>query len=358
MLSNRIVPLLGFLLAMMLVGSIWLLTAHQPPGSKVLQVRSPPRTKSAPATLSPSAVLSIDVSKRSPPRVAGARPVPVATLSREFDSARNLRALYDRLTGPGAPTTGEAKFVLYRILATCATRPDLRKAAAKEKPLGERRRALADSIPEVNPEKAQRLAAFDALAARCDGFQDVSTTQAQLDGLLADAVRAGSPTARAIQLEHSLFDRAEPSKGTGLTDEQLGSLRDILATRDPDAILIAGTVLSNTFRNGVIEVGPNHDELNGLASLQAWRLLACDYGVECGADNRMLLASCAYSGQCGASSWPDYIYFYEATPNQAQLIERYRQLFRSAMESNDWSQLQFVRRPSANGQHYGFTTYP
>jgi len=48
---------------------------------------------------------------------------------------------------------------------------------------------------------------------------------------------------------------------------------------------------------------------------------------------------------------PDLIYFYETTPNQAQLVEQYRQVFRQAIEANDWSGLTFASRPGGTPQN-------
>ncbi len=108
----------------------------------------------------------------------------------------------------------------------------------------------------------------------------------------------------------------------------MANLRQVLASRDPDAILAAGTILSNTFPNVVLQVGPNHDDVDGRASMAAWQLVACEYGLDCGPDSRAVMNACAWSGQCGAGNVPDLVFYYQATPNQAQLIDQYRQAFR------------------------------
>ena len=290
-----------------------------------------------------SVVLSIDPAR--PSVTAARRAQSPMTLAREFEQAGALRPLYDRLSAPGAAATAEAKYVLYRILGTCARKTDPNPRVPAPASRAERRRQLEASIPDASPLKATRLKAFDELA-RCAGLEELTTTTAELDKLLDDAARGGDPRARALQVQRELGSEM-PRGAPPITDAQLQALRDSVASRDPAAIAIAGTVLSNTFGDLVMEVGDAHDALDPAASRQAWRLLACEYGLDCGSDNPELRMSCAFAGRCGPSTIPDHIYFYETTPNQAQLVEQYRQLFRRAIDAGDWSGVTFARRSNA-----------
>lgn len=319
-------------------------------------------SKAQSGDLSPAAVLSIKVGKASPLPVA-AKASSVPTLGHEFDTARTLKPLYDRLTGPGAPTTPEARFILYKILATCATRTDRKPDEPPRQSTAERRKAFADGIQDSNPDKQKRLAAFDSLASRCDGFEGVTTNTADLDAMREAAARAGDPAAQAAQVAHDVFTvrmTSEKPAGTLPIDEtQMASVRQVLASRDPDAILAAGTILSNTFPNVVLEVGPNHDAIDdGRAAMSAWQLVACEYGMDCGPNSRAVLGACAFSGQCGAGNVPDLVFYYQATPAQAQLIDQYRQAFRSAVDGGDPGQLQVDWRSHHPPATYGFTTSP
>jgi hypothetical protein len=56
-------------------------------------------------------------------------------------------------------------------------------------------------------------------------------------------------------------------------------------------------------------------------------------------------SGCAYLGHCNASSLADYIYYYGASPNDAQLMSQYEGLLRNAIESGNWSQLPVIRGP-------------
>lgn len=296
----------------------------------------------------PSVVLSIDVSRPSATNAAP-RVKPPMTLAREFEQATALRALYDRLSAPGAAATPEAKYVLYRILGACARRTDPAPGVPSPGDRAERRKQLEASIPDANPLKPVRLKAFDDLG-RCAGLEGLTTTKAELDKLLDEAAQQGSAPARALQVQRDLGSDM-PRGGAPATAAQLQALRDAVASRDPAAIAIGGTVLSNTFNDTVIEVGDNHDALDNVASKQAWRLLACEYGLDCGSGNQELQTACAFLGRCGPTTVPDLIYFYETTPNQAQLVEQYRQVFRQAIEANDWSGLTFASRPGGTPQN-------
>ena len=54
----------------------------------------------------------------------------------------------------------------------------------------------------------------------------------------------------------------------------------------------------------------------------------------------------------------DQVYFYDVTPYEAQLVEQYRQIFRNAAGSNDWSAITFARRPNTAGSRYIFGPTP
>jgi hypothetical protein len=292
----------------------------------------------------PSVVLSIDVSKPSSMAAVARAKAPV-TLARELEQSTALRPLYDRLSAPGGAATPEAKYVLYRILSTCARRTDATRGTPQPPSRTERRKQLEASIPDANPLKAVRLKAFDDLD-RCAGMEGVATTQAELDKLLDAAAQQGNAPARALQVQRDLGSDM-PHGAAPAMETHFQALRDAVASKDPAAIAIAGTVLSNTFNDTVIEVGETHDALDNVASRQAWRLLACEYGLECGSGNQELQMACAFSGRCGPTTIPDLIYFYETTPNQAQLVEQYRQVFRPAIDANDWSGLTFASRSGA-----------
>jgi hypothetical protein len=108
----------------------------------------------------------------------------------------------------------------------------------------------------------------------------------------------------------------------------------------------------------VPEVGPSHEQLQGRASFEAWQLVACEYGLDCGSNSRQLQRVCVFNGQCAAATVQDQVYYYDVTPYEAQLIEQYRQVFRNAAANNDWSGITFARRPNTSGSRYIFGATP
>jgi len=295
--------------------------------------------------LPPSAVLAIDVSRASSSPGSQGHAARPPSLKVEFDTARNLKSLYDALSGPNAPGTAEANLVRYEILLTCAARTDKQEASSVRRTWSaERRKSIADSIAPGDPLRQRRLDAFDRMAGRCDGLESVTTTGAALDALLDAAAKGGDPVARVLGMQRELLPDGR-TVGTGrISESQVRELQDVVASRDPIAIYAAGTLLSNTFVNEVVRV--NGEELDGAMAFEAWRLVACDYGMECGPESRTVDALCATNGWCGARNIADLTYFYDATPNNAQLVDRYRQVFRQVVESGDWTPVQTTFGPS------------
>lgn len=310
--------------------------------------------------LAPSAnvVLYINASKPSPaPPVASA--ANVSGIGKEFATARGLKPLYDRLAAPGAAATADAKYYLYRILSGCATRTD-QPEGGRLKSVADQRQRLEALIPTTSKDRAKRLAIFEeVMVQRCDGMEKVATTQAELDKLLSDAAAAGDPKARALIAARELTSRPmTPSpdgvSGPSLSDAQLRVLQEAVASRDPEAIAIAGSALASTYQDVVPEMGPDHEPMQGRAAYEAWELVACEFGLDCGAGSRPLQLACMSMGQCAANTVQDQVYFYGVTPYEAQLIEQYRQIFRNAAANNDWSGITFAHRPNTTGMRFVF----
>jgi len=307
---------------------------------------------------SPSVVLYINASKASPAPPT----VPTASVSaaaREFATAKGLKPLYDRLAAQGPAAAPDAKYFLYRILAGCATRTD-QPDGGRLKTVAEQRRRLEGLIPEQSRDRAKRLALFDEMMVqRCDGMEKVATTQAELEKLLADAAAGGDPKARALIAARELTGKPmtpTPNGMTGpsLSDAQLRTFQEAVASRDPEAIAIAGSALSSTYEDVVPEIGPSHEMMQGRAAYEAWKLVACEFGAECGPAGRSVQIPCMSLGQCAANTVQDQVYFYGVTPYEAQLVEQYRQVFRNAAANNDWSGITYARRPNTTGMRFIF----
>jgi hypothetical protein len=338
-----------------LVAGAWF--ALRPPEIPVSQPASGAAAPSVPearaaslptaSKLGTSAVLSID------PRNAAGRNVSPAAgrhgLWNEYVGARSYKAIFDRLSGSPEGETSEGRYVLYDILRKCATITERTTRQPIVRTAEQRRDQFIASIPENDPQRDKRIAAFDDVATnRCAGMEGVSITQAALNNMLAQSAAAGDPKAQALALEQSLWAarRAEGRWRSDVapSDEQVAQLRGAIMSRDPEAMLIAGRVLSTSWHDFSLRIGDNQ-VVEQRSFQQAWALLACDYGYPCGENNQRLLSACAYQGHCNAQTLPDYIYYYGASPYDSQLLSQYREVLRTAIETNNWSLINVVRGP-------------
>jgi hypothetical protein len=242
--------------------------------------------------------------------------------------------------------------VEYEMLRRCATVPDRTSRAPRARPADTKRDDFVASIPQNDPQRDKRIAAFDAVSANpCDGMKDITVKQADLDKLLADAAAGGDSKAKALQLEQSLWDERRAAGAQGgwgrasvtVSDAQVDTLRQAAASRDPEAMVIAGRVLSGNWADFAVRMGPDQQPIEPRAFNQAWQLLACDYGYPCDTSNPRVESACAYQGHCNAQSLPDYIYYYGASPNDSQLMSQYHDILHTAIETGDWSQVTVAR---------------
>jgi len=329
------------------------------PGARPATAQSPAAQS---ASLSASAVLAID------PRKAGAVPLPPprATLFNEYLVARNYRALYERLAGNPEGDTAQGKLVLYEILRQCANvtggfRPGYRQVQPN------REEFMANLAP-TDPQRDKRLAAFEAFTEdKCAGLSGLSITRADLLKLLHDAAALGDPGAKALSLEQELWQQRRAGGGDGrwnrdggvtLSDAQVQSIHDMVATRDPEAIRAAGRVMANSWNDYALRVGPDQQPIEPRAFMNAWLVLACEYGAPCGTDSPRMLQACALQGHCDAMNFPDYVYYYGSTPYDSQLLTQYRQILRDAIETGNWSQLTVVRGQPPGGNRITFVPGP
>jgi hypothetical protein len=313
-----------------------------PPAVGPEAVAAVPKGSAPPDKLSASAVLSIDP---RPNPLRPARPMPVkATLFNEYLGAKQYRAIYDRLRDSPEGQTAEGKLVLYEILRNCANITEGKRY--QWKPSQPKREEFVQGIAATDPQRDRRIAAYDDFTAnRCQGFEGVNMTQADLDKMLTDAAAAGDPRARAmsIELELAIARRTQGRDNATITDAQIDALKGALASKDPEAIRVAGRVLSNSWNDYAVRVGAEQSPIEPRAFMNAWLVLACEYGQPCGSDTPRLQQACAFQGHCDAQNFPDYLYYYGSSPHDSQLLVQYRALLQNAIETGDWSQMQVLR---------------
>ena len=302
-------------------------------------------------------------------RPASVSHVTASPLAREFGNTLTYKAIYDRLRNSSEGDSPEGQYFLYRILRACATVADRRGGAPARTQnaaqLEERRQQIAASLPEGDPRRAQRLEAFDKVAVdQCAGLSGLAVTEAELAQLLKSALAGGDPKARAWEVEQEMWQERRAANSPGrpgptLSDAQLASLKEAFSSRDPEAMVIAGRVLANSFRDLSVRMGPDQEVIENRAFMNASLLLACEYGYACGENNSRVLSACAFQGHCGVGSLPDYLFYYGASPYDAQVLDRYRNILRQAVESGDWSALAIERgNRSPNAPSYMFSGSP
>ena len=299
------------------------------------------------AELSPRVAVSPTVAEA--PRRASAPAAPVRAVPRtlfgDYLKARQYREIYDRLQDSAEGKSPEGRLVLYEILRQCATITEGRRYTGVRPTIPKRDDFVAGLSPN-DPLREKRIAAFDDfIVNRCAGLENVSITQGDLNKLLQEAASAGDPRARAISIEQELWQarRQSGDNRATLSDAQIEGLKQALATRDPEAIRVAGRVLATSWNDYALRIGPNQLPVEPRPFMNAWLVLACEYGAPCGADTPRMLQACALQGHCDASSYPDYLMQYASTPHDSTLVSQYRGLLRQALETGDWSQVTVVR---------------
>jgi len=274
------------------------------------------------------------------------------TLFGEYLKSTNYRALYDRLANSSEGETAEGRLVRYQLLRDCANVTDDKSYRYRGwRPGPATREEFVAGIAMTDPNRDRRIAAYDAFNANhCGTLSEVTIAYADLKALLQGAAAAGDPRARAIAVEQQLWETRRESGGSwvrdgGVTvsDAQFETLKQSAGSRDPEAIRVTGRVLSNSWSDYALRVGPDGQPVDPRQFVNAWLVLACEYGAPCGADTPRMQQACAYEGRCDAQSYPDYLSYYQSSPYDSQLLARYRGIIRDAIESGNWSQIQLVR---------------
>jgi hypothetical protein len=254
------------------------------------------------------------------------------------------------------PASPAALYVQAEIYNRCAKRT--RPGAAQSRTQS-RERFLATI--EGQPDQAQRLAAWEkGNFDSCEGIPAEDFSEERLAALIAAAAAAGDARARAWEIARAVdaaFNNQKPGerpRGNVITDEQAETIRRTLASRDPGVVREYQGLLASTVEDGTWRLPGIEGRLDERALYGALTLVACDLGDDCGPDSRQLLSSCAQNGYCGAANLYDHLYFYESSPNSAQLMERYRQALLQAINSGDLSGLRISREPTNNYRQYMF----
>jgi hypothetical protein len=286
----------------------------------------------------------------------------MSPLMREATSGGPWKPIYDRLS-QSAARTPEESYVLAEILRVCgdaAATVSFPRADMRE----EAKASFAASISEKDPAREKRVAAWTRMTeSRCIGFEGLKTSAGEIRALLDKAAAGGDAKARARVVEKDIWASVVGPGGTmqrtemstpSITDAQLATLREAVASNDPQALMIAGRVLSSTMSDLSIRAGPQERPVDPRAFYDAWNLAACDAGYDCGPTSPQMLMACSAQGNCDAQDLREYLFYYNNSPQQSQLVVEYQSQIARAIQTGDWAYFQFVRARPPAGMIYGF----
>ncbi len=281
------------------------------------------------------------------PKVSHAVTPPISALAREFEHARQLKPFYDRYAANPDAASAELKYFAASAIETCAGRgrgPASNFGNAGGSALTDADRAkFQTKLKDNDPANALRIAAFERVNQICEGFQSLNLTGADASKLFREAAAAGNPGARVAVAAEEYREQSRAARGVEerrLSEEQVTSVREGLATGDPFAIQRAGTLLSwGSTQLTDRGIGPNNEPFNVRDLAPAWALAACDRGANCGADAYRVLNGCAQLGACGYDSLETYMQYNELPPNAYANAQQYRSMILDAIQLGRWDWL-------------------
>lgn len=189
-----------------------------------------------------------------------------------------------------------------------------------------RRLNSGDSAAASNREREH---AFNRGNRDCVAFDNLPISPKYVLELLESAARDGD--ARAIARALLFRDLGESKIGN------FDIVSRLLSTGDPHVIRDVGLYL--TRGETALAMGDNAAPVNATTLAVAWELVACDFGLDCGADSKLLNNLCAYQGQCGAISYEDWICRHTESREELAEILRVRLLLRRGLMMHDWQLL-------------------
>lgn len=273
----------------------------------------------------------------------GQLPGAVSPLMADYIARKDFPALMTKLSQ--LPNDAEALYLRAQLLERCANRTDLPANTPKRKTAEERRENFVALLPPNHPDTAQRIAAYDASNGdACGTLRQTETNSKEIADLLARAKELGDPVALARDVNCEIMASADPTPGGAraleINDARAERIRQAIASRSPQAVRAGVGMLSNTYRNGAFRFGADGAPINQRAMSFVANLLACQYGADCSQD---LQRACANDGHCGATSFEDYLTFYQLSPSDAQLVEAYRTQLTQMIDGGDLSALRLVQ---------------
>lgn len=183
--------------------------------------------------------------------------------------------------------------------------------------------------------------AFSRSNRDCLAFDGSPISPSYIFGLIQSAARDGDP--RAIARTLLFRDLADSKAGN------FDVIAGLLSTGDPHVIRDVGLYL--TRGESTLILNDSAEPVRASTLAVAWELVACDFGLDCGADSKLLNNLCAYQGQCGAFSYEDWLGRYSESREELAEILRLRMVLRRGLMFHDWTLLGLpARQPPATAR--------
>jgi hypothetical protein len=241
--------------------------------------------------------------------------------------AVDLRALYENLKNEFDPT-GEVSYRLAEAIFECSAFVDV--------PYDQLAKRLAFNPKALENPRRQEVLAF--MFERCKGFSgNPAAMQEIMQALHKRAEAAGFPAeiARTLRYEAGRRDPEAADKT---------AIALLSAGRDPDVVHELSQYLS--LRNQRV---PAYRGVDAGTRTNAWGLLECDYGADCGPRSRAVMMTCIALGACDVQRVDDAI-LVQGTQAAYNNAVHMRDALARQIEARDWNAVGFAPRfPNSPG---------
>lgn len=284
-----------------------------------LVLGSAAKTSARPATYpNSSSTATLGPGKRADAPVSTSALAGRAPLHEQYEKSADLKAFVDSI---GRDTVNpEQKAYVARALRSCAD-----VAASSVEAQAQR---YESKIPATSPNRSARISAHRRNLERCRGFEGMPISRAEAERLMEEAAAAGSAFALSERLV--TLERQEG------TEHAASMLVRVLESLDPVAMLNA---LDFVRTGRAIKLGAEPDATVNAPLAQAWMLVTCDFGLDCGPESPVVRAHCVSLNQCDANSFEEIVLAGIQSGEDASYVQRIRANLRQAISERNWRAL-------------------
>jgi hypothetical protein len=255
----------------------------------------------------------------------------------EFERGDKFKEIFDRYAANPDGADPELKYYAAASLERCLFR-------TKQKPDSEKERErFTARLKDNDPNNQVRTDAFNTLQKQCEGFYGLNLSGADVSRIFKESAAGGNPAAKLAVMADAYRDQTRAAKTMEerrLSEDQLSTMRDALASKDPAALQRAGNILSyGSTQLQDRKIGQDGAAFNPREWGAAWQLAACDFGGACGSDNARLLSGCANQGYCGYQNLESYMQFNELPPSVYANAQQNRADIINAIQNGRWDWL-------------------